>query len=93
MKQSYIIETEQSYLSNYFQGYEIKKITPASTKYPHVHCRYDFRQLGTTYNVYTKKINELEKVTSIWDRTSSESIDTLEVVVNSDIQQYKQQII
>lgn len=82
MKQNYIIESGELYSTDYFTHYENRILTPASITNPHAHSRYDFKILGTLYNVYTKEMpDRTQKVTSIWNRTSDKEIEKLEVLV------------
>lgn len=80
MSKNYFIEANQSYPPDYFIGWKGRILTSASISNPYALSRYDFKILGTNYNVHTKEINGKQKVTSIWDKTNEKSIEKLEVL-------------
>ena len=84
-KDAYIIKKGQIYLPSYFRNWEQRIDTPANSLSPHAHFKYDYKILGTLYNVYAKEIIDgfarYQKVTSIWDRTSDRQVEKLEVIV------------
>lgn len=91
------IETHQAYSSSHFDGYgnhilypanEKQRIylsshlSPADSSDIHVVHKYDFNIDGTVYNVYTRDLsNGKELVTSMWNKTTKEPIDELEILV------------
>lgn len=81
-KDAYIIKKGQIYLPSYFRNWEQRIDTPANSLSPHAHFKYDYKILGTLYNVYAKEHGAgFQLVTSIWDRTSSREVEKLEVIV------------
>ena len=77
IRQDKTIEKGKYYHKDYFLPYEQRITHPATIANNYSISKYDYKMLGILYNVHTIEINGLEKVTSIWDRTSGVSLERL----------------
>lgn len=77
-----VIEKGQPYPPSHFNGFDGHVLFPAKSYHPREVHRYDYKILGTLYNVYTENSSdEKQKVNEIWDRTKNMQIDDLEILV------------